>query len=59
MQSKNGLKDLLEDNMDGDPLYPIIHLEGDISTLPMVEPMARLLFICLAIATRRYASKCI
>ncbi|NRA11973.1 MAG: type IIA DNA topoisomerase subunit B [Crocinitomicaceae bacterium] len=27
-QSKNGLKDLLEDNMDGDPLYPIIHLEG-------------------------------
>ena len=28
-QSKNGLKDLLEDNMDGDPLYPIIHLEGD------------------------------
>jgi len=27
--SKNGLKDLLEDNMDGDPLYPIIHLEGD------------------------------
>jgi topoisomerase-4 subunit B len=28
-QSKDGLKDLLEDNMDGDPLYPIIHLEGD------------------------------
>lgn len=28
-QSKEGLKDLLEDNMDGDPLYPIIHLEGD------------------------------
>lgn len=27
--SKEGLKDLLEDNMDGDPLYPIIHLEGD------------------------------
>ncbi len=27
-QSKNGLKDLLENNMDGDPLYPIIHLEG-------------------------------
>jgi topoisomerase-4 subunit B len=26
--SKNGLKDLLEDNMDGDPLYPIVHLEG-------------------------------
>jgi len=26
--SKHGLKDLLEDNMDGDPLYPIIHLEG-------------------------------
>jgi topoisomerase IV subunit B len=28
-QSKDGLKDLLEDNMDGDPLYPIIHLEGE------------------------------
>lgn len=27
--SKNGLKDLLEDNMEGDPLYPIIHLEGE------------------------------
>lgn len=28
-QSKEGLKDLLENNQDGDPLYPIIHLEGD------------------------------
>lgn len=28
-QSKDGLKDLLENNMDGDPLYPIIHLEED------------------------------
>ncbi|MEY5001280.1 MAG: hypothetical protein RLZZ211_1316 [Bacteroidota bacterium] len=27
--SKDGLKDLLENNMDGDPLYPIIHLEDD------------------------------
>jgi topoisomerase IV subunit B len=27
--SKNGLKDLLENNMDGEPLYPIIHIEGD------------------------------
>ncbi len=27
--SKNGLLDLLSDNMDGDPLYPIIHLEGE------------------------------
>ncbi len=27
--SKNGLKDLLEANMDGSPLYPIIHLEGE------------------------------
>ncbi len=27
--SKNGLKDLLENNMDGDPLYPIVHLEGE------------------------------
>ncbi len=26
--SKDGLKDLLENNMDGDPLYPIIHIEG-------------------------------
>ncbi|MBL4861877.1 MAG: ATP-binding protein, partial [Crocinitomicaceae bacterium] len=28
-QSKNGLLDLLENNMDGDPLYPIIHIEGE------------------------------
>lgn len=28
-QSKNGLLDLLETKMDGDPLYPIIHLRGD------------------------------
>jgi topoisomerase IV subunit B len=28
-QSKNGLQDLLENNMDGDPLYPIIHIEAD------------------------------
>jgi topoisomerase-4 subunit B len=27
--SKEGLKDLLENNMDGEPLYPIIHLEGE------------------------------
>ncbi|MBM77323.1 MAG: DNA topoisomerase IV [Crocinitomicaceae bacterium] len=27
--SKNGLKDLLENNMDGEPLYPIIHLEDE------------------------------
>jgi topoisomerase-4 subunit B len=27
--SKDGLKDLLENNMDGDPLYPIMHLEDD------------------------------
>ena len=27
--SNNGLKDLLDANMDGSPLYPIIHLEGD------------------------------
>jgi len=29
MQSKNGLLDLLTEKMDGEPLYPIIHLEGD------------------------------
>ncbi len=27
-QSKNGLLDLLEDNMESDPLYPIIHLKN-------------------------------
>lgn len=27
-RSKHGLQDLLEDNIDADPLYPIIHLEG-------------------------------
>jgi len=26
--SKNGLKDFLEDNLDGDPLYPVVHIEG-------------------------------
>ncbi|MCC6938750.1 MAG: type IIA DNA topoisomerase subunit B [Flavobacteriales bacterium] len=28
-QSKNGLLDLLTEKMDGEPLYPIIHLIGD------------------------------
>ena len=28
-QSKNGLLDLLQVKMDGEPLYPIIHLTGD------------------------------
>ena len=28
-KSDNGLKDLLDNNMNGDPMYPIIHLEGD------------------------------
>tara|TARA_Y100000385_G_C13081726_1_gene634276 strand:+ start:500 stop:2383 length:1884 start_codon:yes stop_codon:yes gene_type:complete len=28
-QSKEGLKDLLSNNMDGDALFPIIHLEGE------------------------------
>ncbi|MDR1860306.1 MAG: type IIA DNA topoisomerase subunit B [Bacteroidales bacterium] len=28
-QSKNGLKDLLEENMSADPLYPVIHMKGD------------------------------
>jgi len=27
--SENGLKDLLEDNMESEPLYPIIHIEGE------------------------------
>ena len=27
-RSKNGLKDLLEENLSEDPLYPIIHIEG-------------------------------
>lgn len=29
MVSENGLLDLLEDNMESDPLYPIIHIEGE------------------------------
>lgn len=28
-KSENGLKDLLEENLDAEPLYPIIHLEGE------------------------------
>ena len=28
-QSKNGLLDLLETKIDGEPLYPIVHLKGD------------------------------
>jgi len=28
-QSKNGLKDLLEENLDAEPLYPVVHLKGD------------------------------
>lgn len=28
-KSENGLRDLLQKNLSGDPLYPIIHLEGD------------------------------
>jgi topoisomerase IV subunit B len=27
--SKNGLRDLLEENMDHEPIYPIIHLKGE------------------------------
>src|SRR4051812_14334797 len=28
-KSENGLRDLLQKNLSGEPLYPIIHLEGD------------------------------
>ncbi|PTX92479.1 DNA topoisomerase IV subunit B [Opitutus sp. ER46] len=28
-RSENGLRDLLQKNLSGEPLYPIIHLEGD------------------------------
>lgn len=28
-KSENGLKDLLTENLDAEPLYPIIHLEGE------------------------------
>jgi topoisomerase-4 subunit B len=28
-QSKNGLLDLLNENMDSDPIYPVVHLKGD------------------------------
>jgi len=38
--SKNGLKDLLENNMDGDPLYPIIHLEDEDIELAMTHSKA-------------------
>lgn len=27
--SRNGLRDLLEENMDHDPIYPIVHLRGE------------------------------
>ncbi|MDD4109068.1 MAG: DNA topoisomerase IV subunit B [Prolixibacteraceae bacterium] len=27
--SRNGLRDLLEENMDDDPIYPIIHIRGE------------------------------
>lgn len=38
--SKNGLKDLLENSMDGDPLYPIIHLEDEDIELAMTHSKA-------------------
>ena len=28
-QSKNGLKDLLEENLEAEPLYPVVHLKGE------------------------------
>ena len=28
-ESKNGLKDLLERNLDEEPLYPVLHIEGE------------------------------
>lgn len=28
-KSENGLKDLLQENLDAEPLYPIVHLEGE------------------------------
>ena len=28
-QSKNGLRDLLEENLEAEPLYPIVHLRGE------------------------------
>ncbi|MBK9273107.1 MAG: type IIA DNA topoisomerase subunit B [Flavobacteriales bacterium] len=36
-QSKNGLLDLLTTKMDGEPLYPIIHLVGDDIELAMTH----------------------
>ncbi|MGB0167193.1 MAG: DNA topoisomerase IV subunit B [Luteibaculum sp.] len=29
LQSENGLRDLLEEKLTGEPLYPIIHIEGE------------------------------
>ena len=28
-QSKNGLRDLLEENLEAEPLYPVVHLKGE------------------------------
>lgn len=36
--SRNGLKDLLEENLEAEPLYPVIHLKG--RTLRWPLPMA-------------------
>ncbi|MFT3765356.1 MAG: hypothetical protein QM820_07565 [Minicystis sp.] len=35
--SKNGLKDLLEKNISGETLYPIIHLKGEDIELAMTH----------------------
>lgn len=46
--SENQLKDLLEDNMESEPLYPIIHLEGEDIEVAFthVKYRRKLLFIC-------------
>jgi topoisomerase-4 subunit B len=36
-KSENGLKDLLQKNLTGEPLYPIIHLEGEDIELAMTH----------------------
>ena len=48
-QSKNGLKDLLEENLDAEPLYPVVHLKGDDieAAITHGKPIRRrLLFVC-------------
>ena len=52
--SKNGLKDLLGANMDGSPLYPIVHLEGDDIEVALLtqEDMGKIILLLLMDSTQ-------